>query len=71
MGQQVLRVTGMTCDHCIRAVTQELSAVPGVLHVSVHLVPGSVSEVTVDTDDSVTPRALDSAIVEAGYDIAD
>jgi hypothetical protein len=42
-----------------------------VLHVSVHLVPGSVSEVTVDTDDSVTPRALDSAIVEAGYDIAD
>lgn len=70
MAIRILRVTGMTCDHCIRAVTEELSSVPGVQGVHVTLVPGGISDVAVDADDSVTTGQLAAAIVEAGYDIS-
>ena len=36
-------VTGMTCEHCVRAVTSELGALPGVQAVQVELVPGGSS----------------------------
>ena len=70
MPTSILRVTGMTCDHCIAAVRGELTAIPGVTSVRVSLVPGGISEVTVDADASVTQEQLADAIVEAGYDIA-
>ena len=41
------RVTGMTCGHCVSAVTGELEALAGVSSVSVDLVPGGASLVTV------------------------
>ena len=40
-------VTGMTCGHCVGAVTEELSGLPGVTEVSIDLVPGGGSTVTV------------------------
>ncbi len=70
MSEHLLRVTGMTCDHCIRAVTEELTRVPGVEHVAVDLVPGGVSQVSVEASTSVTQEQLAAAVVEAGYDIA-
>ena len=37
------QVTGMTCEHCTRAVTEELTALAGVTGVTVDLVPGGTS----------------------------
>ena len=34
-------VTGMTCEHCVNAVTQEVSALPGVQEVAVDLATGT------------------------------
>ena len=47
-------VTGMTCEHCVRAVTSELESVPGVSAVTVSLVPGGESAVTVSSHAPVT-----------------
>ena len=40
-------VQGMTCGHCVSAVTQELSAIDGVESVDIDLVAGGDSPVTV------------------------
>ncbi len=40
-------VTGMTCGHCVSAVTSELSALDGAVEVSVDLLAGGVSTVRV------------------------
>jgi copper chaperone CopZ len=67
MTTSVYSVDGMTCGHCAAAVTQELSAIPGVSGVSVDLVPGAVSTVTVVSDSPVDAQAIRAAVDEAGY----
>jgi len=67
MTVQTYQVTGMTCGHCVGAVTQELSGLDGVTSVDVDLKTG---EVTVD---SQTPLEIDKvreATEEAGYTLA-
>jgi copper chaperone CopZ len=59
----LLAVDGMTCDHCVRAVTAEVSAVPGVAGVDVDLAAGAVRV----TGDGVSEDAVRDAIDEAGY----
>jgi copper chaperone len=66
-----LHVTGMTCAHCVSAVTTELSALPGVTSVNVDLQAGAVSPVTVTSDTELDPSAVAAAIDEAGYELAD
>ena len=66
---QELRVVGMTCEHCVAAVTAELSALPGVEDVAVALVPGGTSTVTVSTTAPLDPTAVAAAVDEAGYDL--
>lgn len=62
---QTYAVTGMTCGHCEHAVTSELKALPGVRDVTVDLVVGGTSSVTVDgtglLDDAEVAAALDEA----------
>jgi len=65
-----LGVTGMTCGHCVAAVTEELSAIPGVGSVDVALVPGGVSTVTVASEAPLGEDAVRAAIEEAGYALA-
>ena len=60
-------VTGMTCSHCVNAVTEEVSAVSGVQSVDVHLVEGGASRVTVTSDTPLDRNAIASAVDEAGY----
>jgi copper chaperone len=60
-------VKGMTCDHCVRAVTEELGKVAGVTNVAVDLVSGRV---TVSGSGPVDDAAVRGAIEEAGYTIA-
>lgn len=66
-----LLVDGMTCAHCVTAVTQELSALPEVSSVSVDLVAGGVSRVHVDGPTALDPDAARAAIEEAGYRLHD
>jgi copper chaperone len=66
MAMTIYAVTGMTCEHCVRAVTQELCSLPGVRGVTVDLVPGGQSQVTVASDAPVTDQAVAAALDEAG-----
>ncbi len=60
------QVTGMTCDHCVRAVTGELKELDGVREVAVDLHPGGESAVTVSSDAPLTAEAVTAALDEAG-----
>jgi len=63
-------VAGMTCGHCVAAVTKELGALPGVDDVRVDLVAGGVSTVTVDSHEPLGEDAVRAAVEEAGYSLA-
>jgi copper chaperone len=60
-------VTGMTCSHCVSAVTEEVSGLPGVTDVQVDLVSGGL---TVTSDAPVDDDAVRVAVEEAGYEVA-
>jgi len=66
-----LMVAGMTCAHCVRAVTSELSALPGVTTVDVDLQAGAVTPVTVTSETELDPADVATAIDEAGYTLVD
>jgi copper chaperone len=66
MTSTTYQVTGMTCEHCVRAVTEELGDVPGVSAVAVALAPGGTSAVTVTSDAPLTADAVTAALDEAG-----
>ena len=63
----VLNVAGMTCGHCVAAVSDELGAIPGVSDVAVVLETGAV---TVTSADPLDPTAVAAAVDEAGYTLA-
>jgi len=60
-------VDGMTCGHCVRHVTTELTAIPGVQDVTIELVVGGSSRVTVTSDAPLADDAVAAAVDEAGY----
>jgi len=58
-----LQIQGMTCMHCVKAVTQALAAVPGV---------SEVAEISLEQAQAVVagtaaPQALVDAVKNAGY----
>jgi copper chaperone len=59
-----LKVSGMTCGHCVSAVTKAVKSVPSVEEVAVDLERG---EVTVRGH--ANERAVREAIAEAGYEV--
>lgn len=63
---QELKVRGLTCGHCVHAVTEELTALDGVSAVSVDLVPDGVSTVTVDATGALDAQHVRFALAEAG-----
>jgi copper chaperone len=60
------RVSGMTCEHCVRAVTAELNDLAGVTGVTVGLVPGGTSAVTVSSEAPLAGQDVQAALDEAG-----
>ena len=60
-------VAGMTCGHCVSAVTSELSALDGVSGVEVDLVAGGASTVTVTSAGALDATTVGEAVDEAGY----
>ena len=64
-------VTGMTCGHCAGAVSSELKVLDGVTDVSVDVVAGGTSSVTVTSDRPLDPDQVAAALDEAGdYQLA-
>ena len=59
-------VSGMTCEHCVRSVTEEVSEVPGVTAVDVDLASGRLTVTGAADDDAVR-----AAVVEAGYQVVE
>ena len=61
-------VKDATCGHCVAAVTEEVSAIPGVTDVTVDLESGALKVVS---DDAVDFDRLVEAVAEAGdYTVA-
>jgi len=59
-------VVGMTCAHCVRAVTDEVGALDGVTGVAVDLASGRV---TVESTAPVEDAEVVEAVAEAGYEV--
>ncbi len=59
-------VTGMTCEHCARSVTEELERLPEVASVTVDLADGRV---TVVSEGALADGAVREAVAEAGYEL--
>ncbi|HWC81726.1 MAG TPA: heavy-metal-associated domain-containing protein [Pseudonocardiaceae bacterium] len=60
-------VTGMTCQHCVASVTEEISEIDDVQAVDVDLDSGRV---TVTSAAPVSEEAVRAAVTEAGYQLA-
>lgn len=66
MASATYLVGGLTCEHCVRAVTEELKSLPGVRDVTIDLVPGGRSAVTVTSGEPLAAEAVATALDEAG-----
>ena len=64
MAQTQLAVSGMTCDHCVRHVTDAISNVAGVNSVNVKLAEGIAD---IESDSAINLEAVKEAVVAAGY----
>lgn len=60
-------VTGMTCGHCVAAVTEEVTKLDHVTAVDIDLASGVVS---VRSDGPIDPASFAEAVDEAGYAVA-
>jgi copper ion binding protein len=60
----ILKIEGMSCQHCVGAVTSALAALPGVEKVKVSLEKG---EAKVKHDVELSLETLHDAVTEAGF----
>lgn len=66
MTVESFNVAGMTCQHCVNAVTEEVAKVAGVTSVDIDLETGTVS---VESESPVDRAAVAAAVDEAGYEL--
>jgi copper chaperone len=59
-------ISGMTCEHCVRAVTQEVGEIPGVTVESVDLDSGFL---TISSQQLPAREDVRAAVEEAGYEL--
>lgn len=59
-----LHITGMSCGHCVAAVTKALKSVPGTQEAQVDLASGSAT-----VQGSAPPEALVKAVADEGYGV--
>ena len=62
----VYSVPGMSCQHCVNAITAEVAPVPGVESVAIDLEAKTVTVIGTGVDDAAVRAAID----EAGYEMA-
>ena len=68
MATTTVTVKGMTCGHCVSAVTEEVSKVAGVTGVDIDLDSGRV---TIESSAPVDQALVAAAVDEAGYELVD
>lgn len=64
MSEQVYNVAGMSCEHCVAAVSEEVGRIPGAEHVEVDLAAGTLS-----VRGEVAAADVREAVEEAGYTV--
>ncbi|MDR1215315.1 MAG: heavy-metal-associated domain-containing protein [Treponema sp.] len=62
----ILNIEGMSCEHCVKHVTQEIKSVNGVKSVKVSL---KDKKATINHKDDTPLEALKTAVVTAGYEV--
>jgi copper chaperone len=60
-------VTGMTCEHCVASVREEINEIAGVASVDVDLASGAVA---VTSTRPLAEADVRAAVEEAGYSLA-
>ena len=63
--ERTYRVPGMTCEHCLMSVTEEVARIDGVRDASAALATGRLTVV----GDGFTDAAVKAAVAEAGYEV--
>ena len=67
MEKTTINVGGMSCDHCVKAVTNAVNTLPGIGSVAVDLCDGTV---IVEYDPGATDEAnIKAEIEDQGYDV--
>jgi copper chaperone CopZ len=66
MSTQTFPMTGLTCGHCVGAITSEVKALPSVTDVQVALISAGTSTLTVTADNTLTDAQVASALEAAG-----
>jgi copper chaperone len=67
MGKLVLKVDGMSCGHCVKAIETAVGALPGIKAVAADL---AAKTVTVEHDPVLAPpEKIKDEIEEQGYDV--
>ena len=64
-------VEGMTCGHCVKSVTEEISALAGVTGVAINLVVDGKSVVTISAEEKLPTKTIAEAVEEAGYSLVE
>ena len=64
---KTIKIKGMTCNHCVMAVTKTLEKIDGVKNVKVDL---TKAEATFDEVNPVALEVVKERIRKAGYDVA-
>ena len=62
----ILKVKGMSCQHCVMSVTKALNQLEGIKNIQVDLARG---EVRFDNTKEVASSRIDKAIKDAGYEV--
>ncbi|CRF40406.1 copper-binding metallochaperone CopP [Helicobacter ailurogastricus] len=65
--QEVLKVSGMTCDHCVDKIEKFIGELEGIEHIEVNL---NKQEVAVTFNPPATLADIKEAILDAGYTLA-
>lgn len=63
-------VSGMTCEHCVKTVTEELQRIQGVHTVRIDLKPEDKSVISVSSESPVSEEDVAAAVEEAGYELS-
>jgi copper chaperone len=62
----ILKVKGMSCQHCVMSVTKALNRLEGIQNIQVDLQKG---EVRFDNTKALVSNLIEKAIEEAGYEV--
>ena len=62
----VLKVKGMSCQHCVMSVTKALGQLEGIKNVQVDLAKG---EVKFDNTKAIASEKIGKVIADAGYEV--